>query len=194
MADTTSSVDASLWWESFSLLLTELENSSLSSEIPPNLVLTISTISLYLSTRACEFLNFRESFYCLFRRRSWRTTIPGSLIHFRSSSLRIRNPRMLWIRSSWKLDLTSWISNSSWKIKRCRLVPAWSVSSSFVLALNDHYYIIIIIVVVIYLFGLLWSEIMSLLYDWKWCRPRFVVLLNWDCLDFHPLYYGELTY
>ncbi|XP_061362673.1 uncharacterized protein LOC133306382 isoform X2 [Gastrolobium bilobum] len=36
MAD-TSSVDASLWWDSFTLLLTELENSSLSSDLPPNL-------------------------------------------------------------------------------------------------------------------------------------------------------------
>ncbi|KAK3028660.1 hypothetical protein RJ639_037840 [Escallonia herrerae] len=32
------SVDASLWWDSFSLLLTELENASLSSELPPSLV------------------------------------------------------------------------------------------------------------------------------------------------------------
>ncbi|TKY67768.1 Nucleoporin NUP188-like [Spatholobus suberectus] len=36
MAD-TSSVDASLWWDSFTVLLTELENSSLSSDLPPNL-------------------------------------------------------------------------------------------------------------------------------------------------------------
>ncbi|KAJ1422124.1 hypothetical protein SESBI_13251 [Sesbania bispinosa] len=36
MAD-TSSVDASLWWDSFTLLLTELENTSLSSDLPPNL-------------------------------------------------------------------------------------------------------------------------------------------------------------
>ncbi|XP_027354241.1 uncharacterized protein LOC113864573 [Abrus precatorius] len=36
MAD-TSSVDASLWWDSFTLFLTELENSSLSSDLPPNL-------------------------------------------------------------------------------------------------------------------------------------------------------------
>ncbi|CAJ1933885.1 unnamed protein product [Sphenostylis stenocarpa] len=33
-----SSVDASLWWDSFAVLLTELENSSLSSDLPPNLV------------------------------------------------------------------------------------------------------------------------------------------------------------
>ncbi|KAK2983795.1 hypothetical protein RJ640_017198, partial [Escallonia rubra] len=32
------SVDASLWWDSFSLLLTELENASLSSELPSSLV------------------------------------------------------------------------------------------------------------------------------------------------------------
>ncbi|XP_052734506.1 uncharacterized protein LOC108340198 isoform X2 [Vigna angularis] len=36
MAD-ISSVDASLWWDSFTVLLTELENSSLSSDLPPNL-------------------------------------------------------------------------------------------------------------------------------------------------------------
>ncbi|CAK9138327.1 unnamed protein product [Ilex paraguariensis] len=34
----TKSVDASLWWDSFSLLLTELENACLSSEFPPPLV------------------------------------------------------------------------------------------------------------------------------------------------------------
>ncbi|WJX51140.1 hypothetical protein P8452_37363 [Trifolium repens] len=33
MADTTT-VDASLWWDSFTLLLTELENASLSSDLP----------------------------------------------------------------------------------------------------------------------------------------------------------------
>ncbi|XP_020209628.1 uncharacterized protein LOC109794591, partial [Cajanus cajan] len=33
----TSSVDASLWWDSFTVLLTELEISSLSSDLPPNL-------------------------------------------------------------------------------------------------------------------------------------------------------------
>lgn len=32
------SVDASLWWDPFSVLLTELENASLSSDLPPNLV------------------------------------------------------------------------------------------------------------------------------------------------------------
>ncbi|KAI9127540.1 hypothetical protein K1719_000533 [Acacia pycnantha] len=37
MAD-TKSVDASLWWDSFTLLLTELENSSLASDLPQNLV------------------------------------------------------------------------------------------------------------------------------------------------------------
>ncbi|CAK8576856.1 unnamed protein product [Lathyrus sativus] len=36
MAD-TSSVDAALWWDSFTLLFTELENSSLSSDLPLNL-------------------------------------------------------------------------------------------------------------------------------------------------------------
>ncbi|KAL5055383.1 hypothetical protein RYX36_036065 [Vicia faba] len=36
MAD-TSSVDTSLWWDSFTLLFTELENSSLSSDLPLNL-------------------------------------------------------------------------------------------------------------------------------------------------------------
>ncbi|RDX94767.1 hypothetical protein CR513_22815 [Mucuna pruriens] len=36
MAD-ASSVDDSLWWDSFTVLLTELENSSLSSDLPPNL-------------------------------------------------------------------------------------------------------------------------------------------------------------
>jgi nuclear pore complex protein Nup188 len=36
MADTTT-VDASLWWDSFTLLLTELENASLSSDLPLNL-------------------------------------------------------------------------------------------------------------------------------------------------------------
>ncbi|XP_054786453.1 uncharacterized protein LOC129292825 isoform X2 [Prosopis cineraria] len=37
MAD-TKSVDASLWWDPFTLLLTELENSCLSSDLPQNLV------------------------------------------------------------------------------------------------------------------------------------------------------------
>ncbi|KAL4616065.1 hypothetical protein ACB092_07G172100 [Castanea dentata] len=37
MATTTKSVDASLWWDPFSLLLTDLENASLSSDLPPNL-------------------------------------------------------------------------------------------------------------------------------------------------------------
>lgn len=32
------SVDSSLWWDPFSLLLTELENAPLSSDLPPNLV------------------------------------------------------------------------------------------------------------------------------------------------------------
>ncbi|KAI4297724.1 hypothetical protein L6164_037599 [Bauhinia variegata] len=36
MAD-SKSVDASLWWDSFTLLFTELENSSLSTELPQNL-------------------------------------------------------------------------------------------------------------------------------------------------------------
>ncbi|KAG4385084.1 hypothetical protein AAZX31_12G023600 [Glycine max] len=36
MAD-TSSVDASLWWDSFTVLFSELENSSLTSDLPPNL-------------------------------------------------------------------------------------------------------------------------------------------------------------
>ncbi|KAL9296251.1 hypothetical protein ACSQ67_022147 [Phaseolus vulgaris] len=36
MAD-ISSVDASLWWDSFTVLLAELENSSMSSDLPPNL-------------------------------------------------------------------------------------------------------------------------------------------------------------
>ncbi|XP_050107710.1 uncharacterized protein LOC126586808 isoform X2 [Malus sylvestris] len=35
----TKPVDASLWWDSFSLLLTELENASLSSDLPPILTL-----------------------------------------------------------------------------------------------------------------------------------------------------------
>ncbi|XP_015893450.3 uncharacterized protein LOC107427578 [Ziziphus jujuba] len=34
----TNSVDSSLWWDPFSLLLTELENASLSSDLPPYLV------------------------------------------------------------------------------------------------------------------------------------------------------------
>ncbi|KAG6709285.1 hypothetical protein I3842_06G125100 [Carya illinoinensis] len=34
----TNSVDASLWWDPFTLLLTELENAPLSSDLPPNLV------------------------------------------------------------------------------------------------------------------------------------------------------------
>ncbi|XP_074329282.1 uncharacterized protein LOC141666927 isoform X2 [Apium graveolens] len=38
MATTTKSVDASLWWDPFSLLLTELENVSLSDGIPQSLV------------------------------------------------------------------------------------------------------------------------------------------------------------
>lgn len=37
-AATTKSVDASLWWDSFSLLLTDLENASPSSDLPPHLV------------------------------------------------------------------------------------------------------------------------------------------------------------
>ncbi|XP_070662726.1 uncharacterized protein [Malus domestica] len=37
----TKPVDASLWWDSFSLLLTELENASLSSDLPPILVKTL---------------------------------------------------------------------------------------------------------------------------------------------------------
>ncbi|GMP64166.1 hypothetical protein CsSME_00025565 [Camellia sinensis var. sinensis] len=35
---TTNSVDPSLWWDSFSLLLTDLENSPPSSDLPPHLV------------------------------------------------------------------------------------------------------------------------------------------------------------
>ncbi|GMY05517.1 nucleoporin like [Fagus crenata] len=34
---TTKSVDASLWWDPFSLLLTDLESAPLSSDLPPNL-------------------------------------------------------------------------------------------------------------------------------------------------------------
>ncbi|XP_057475806.1 uncharacterized protein LOC130763817 [Actinidia eriantha] len=37
-AATAKSVDASLWWDPFTLLLTELENSSPSSDLPPHLV------------------------------------------------------------------------------------------------------------------------------------------------------------
>ncbi|KAL5168904.1 hypothetical protein HKD37_11G030947 [Glycine soja] len=40
MAD-TSSVDASLWWDSFTVLFSELENSSLTSDLPPNLSLIL---------------------------------------------------------------------------------------------------------------------------------------------------------
>ncbi|KAG6410877.1 hypothetical protein SASPL_128950 [Salvia splendens] len=36
-SDTAKIVDASLWWDSFSALLTELENASVSSETPPDL-------------------------------------------------------------------------------------------------------------------------------------------------------------
>lgn len=37
-SDAAKTVDASLWWEPFNVHLTELENASMSSEIPQNLV------------------------------------------------------------------------------------------------------------------------------------------------------------
>lgn len=48
----TKSVDASLWWDPFSLMLTQLENVSLSDAIPQSLVnpnFLITPLSLSLS-------------------------------------------------------------------------------------------------------------------------------------------------
>ncbi|XP_059647512.1 uncharacterized protein LOC132293878 [Cornus florida] len=66
----SKSVDASLWWDSFSLLLTELENASLSSDLSPNLVEKLKenhswfldTVSLFKSPnqKSREALNSRQ--------------------------------------------------------------------------------------------------------------------------------------
>lgn len=44
-------VDASLWWDSFTVLLNKLENVSLSSDLPPSLV--NPNFSLVLRTTLC---------------------------------------------------------------------------------------------------------------------------------------------
>lgn len=44
-------VDASLWWDSFTVLLNGLENVSLSSDLPPSLV--NPNFSLVLRTTLC---------------------------------------------------------------------------------------------------------------------------------------------
>jgi hypothetical protein len=41
-------VDSSLWFDSFTTTLTDLENASLSSDLPPHLVTTYSFFPLYL--------------------------------------------------------------------------------------------------------------------------------------------------
>ena len=41
-------VDSSLWFDSFTTTLTDLENASLSSDLPPHLVTTYSFLPLYL--------------------------------------------------------------------------------------------------------------------------------------------------
>ncbi|XP_058213125.1 uncharacterized protein LOC131325082 isoform X1 [Rhododendron vialii] len=52
--DQTKSVDASLWWDSFSLLLTELENASPSSDLPPHLVKKLKdNHAWFLDTVSC---------------------------------------------------------------------------------------------------------------------------------------------
>jgi hypothetical protein len=147
MADTTT-VDASLWWDSFTLLLTELENASLSSDLPLYLVNfhsfhTFSTLRFNL----CIYINR----FVVFRPISWRKIMLGSWIYFRASNRPIRNPRMLWIQRTWKLDLSCWIFNLTWKIKLCKLAPAWLVASSFLFAYivspDDCYYIINFVVI-----------------------------------------------
>ena len=61
---TTKSFDASLWWDPFSLLLTDLENAPLSSDLPPNLVNPnpLPPLTLYTFVYNLKFLVF----VCLF--------------------------------------------------------------------------------------------------------------------------------
>lgn len=110
---------------------------------------TLSTISVCL--RVClNLCTYMKSFWCLFRRRSWKTTMPGSWTHWRASNRPIRVQRKLWVQKRWKLDLTNSLFNLSWKIQRCRLAPVWSVVP-YLCSLNDHYNITSI--VVIFLWG-----------------------------------------
>lgn len=57
-----NSLDPSLWWDPFSLLLTELENASLSSDLPPNLVTLPSLTSLSLLSLSSVCLWFAWCF------------------------------------------------------------------------------------------------------------------------------------
>ena len=48
-------VDSSLWFDSFTTILTDLENASLSSDLPPHLVTTYSFLPLYLFFISLQF-------------------------------------------------------------------------------------------------------------------------------------------
>lgn len=169
---------------------------------------TLSTISVCL--RVClNLCTYMKSFWCLFRRRSWKTTMPGSWTHWRASNRPIRVQRKLWVQKRWKLDLTNSLFNLSWKIQRCRLAPVWSVVP-YLCSLNDHYNITSI--VVIFLWGgggfryLQWSETFQLprgkfwhwnlnvYYGWKWGYPWFGCYCVGESVVFHYLYYGESSY
>ncbi|KAL7002584.1 hypothetical protein U1Q18_003736 [Sarracenia purpurea var. burkii] len=53
-AANSASVDAALWWESFTLLLTELENASPASDLPPHLVKKLKdNHAWFLDTVSC---------------------------------------------------------------------------------------------------------------------------------------------
>lgn len=51
-SNVAETVDASLWWDSFTVLLNKLENVSLSSDLPPSLV--NPNFSLVLRTTLCD--------------------------------------------------------------------------------------------------------------------------------------------
>lgn len=121
MATTAKSVDASLWWDPFSLLLTDLENASLSSDLPPNLV-NPNPLSLARYDCVCAWIEF---LCVLFRRRSWRKTEVGSWTQCRASSHRIRNRRRLWIQRQWRLGIANWLSSLNWKKRHCVSAPTW---------------------------------------------------------------------
>lgn len=138
---------------------------------------TLSTISVCL--RVClNLCTYMKSFWCLFRRRSWKTTMPGSWTHWRASNRPIRVQRKLWVQKRWKLDLTNSLFNLSWKIQRCRLAPVWSVVP-YLCSLNDHYNITSIVVI------FLWGGGGVQVFTMEWnvsIAERKVLTLKFECL------------
>lgn len=120
------SVDALLWWDSFTGLLTELEHLSFSSDFPPSMVITL--ISLQISPLymcIVLFLWIVVMCCCSSRWRSLKIITSGFWAPFLSSCPQVRNHARLWIHTKSTSVRISWLWSLSWKMRLWKLVLLW---------------------------------------------------------------------